>query len=104
MLCAMNDDSAVCQCNHNDGKQSDELSYKKEKSSCCTNEITVLANSNLLSTVKIELPNDINSFTALIFAFNSNSDLYSGLFLNSAIDKSHLPEIDIPIFNSSLLI
>ena len=100
----MSDDAAVCHCNHNDGKQVDDLSYKKEKSGCCTNEVTVLSNSNLLSTVKVELPNKISAYAPFILAFNPNSDLYSRTLLISAIDKSHLLKIDISIFNSSLLI
>lgn len=104
MLCAMSDDATDCQCSHNESKLPDELSYKKEKSGCCTNEITVLSNSNLLSTVKFELPNDINSFSALILDLKQDSELYTSSFLNSAIDKSHLPKLDIPILTSSLLI
>lgn len=104
MLCAMSNDVTVCECSHNDSKLPDELSYKKEKSGCCTNEITELTNSNLLSTVKIELPNDINSFSALILDLNQDSELYTSSFLNSALDKSHLPKLDIPILTSSLLI
>jgi hypothetical protein len=104
MLCAMSDDATVCECSHNDGNLPDELSYKKEKSGCCTSEISELTNSNLLTTVKFELPNNINSFSALILDLNRNSELYAGSFLNSAIDKSHLPKLDIPILTSSLLI
>lgn len=104
MLCAMSDDATDCQCSHNESKLPDELSYKKEKSGCCTHEITVLTNSNLLSTVKFELPNDINSFGAIILHLNQNLVLQTEQFSNIAFDKSHLPKLDIPILTSSLLI
>lgn len=100
----MSDDAAVCECSHNDGNLPEGLSYNKEKSGCCTSEISELTNSNLLATVKIELPNDINSFGAIIFHLNQSPALGTGQFSNVSIDKSHLPKLDIPIFISSLLI
>lgn len=104
MLCGMSDDKKVCECSHDNAKTNDGVNLSKEKSKCCTNEITVLSNSNQLSTVRVELPININSFAVLTFNFNHNSPLLNDPKIITWYDKSHLPVLDIPLLKSSLLI
>jgi hypothetical protein len=104
MLCGMSDDPRVCECNHISSEQNSDLSYTRENTKCCTDEISELTNGNTLSIVKIDLPKDINFFGVIILNWNQNSVLQINQFLNASIDKSHLPILDIPILISSLLI
>jgi len=100
----MSEDVRVCECNHDNEEQNSGLSYTNENSRCCIDEITELQNTNTLSTVKIDLPKDINLFSALILSLSNNVTLQNNVFVLSNIDKEHVPKLDIPILISSLLI
>ena len=104
MLCSMGGEKSSCCCNHHKTKHIAGLSISKVKSSCCNEGTVELSNSNLLSTVKTEQPQDISVFST-IFADNNSSQLYSANynFQLTAI-KNHVPKSDIPILISSLLI
>lgn len=100
----MSKDATVCECNHSREKTSDELSVTGKGKKCCTDEITELKNSNVLSTVKVDLPKDINLFGAIVLSL-STVTLQNNVFVLSVnIDKEHVPKVDIPILISSLLI
>lgn len=105
MFCEMNNDNKVCSCSHKDAENSDGITISREKSKCCTEEISELSNSNTLLSFKTELPQDINSFGAIFIYDASDLSLQNVNFNRfNTIDKSHLYYPDIPILNSSLLI
>lgn len=104
MLCGMSKDAMICECNHENAEQNNDLTYTNENNKCCTDEITELKNINILSTVKIDLPKDINFFGALILNLSNNVTFQNNVFVLSGIDKEHVPKSDIPILISSLLI
>ncbi|MBE2228818.1 MAG: hypothetical protein IAE93_15790 [Ignavibacteria bacterium] len=104
MICEMMGDSKVCDCAHRDNPKPDGLSLTQERSKCCNEETTELSNSNTLLNLNNEQDQDI--YTNISIAFNITVDIennYNSSILHTP-DRSHLPEIDIPIFNSSLLI
>ena len=105
MLCEMSDDSKECECTHNDYQKVDVLSFTQERSKCCNEETTELSNSNTLLNLNNEQQDQyINTYISI--ALNVTFDIESN-YNNSILytpDRSYLPEIDIPIFNSSLLI
>ena len=104
MLCSMSKNARVCECNHENDEQNIGLSYTNENKRCCTDEITELKNTNILSTVKVELPKDITLFGALVLSLSNNVTSQNNVFVLSNIDKEHAPRTDIPILISSLLI
>lgn len=104
MLCEMTNNTKVCNCKHIDAKKFDGISLTKEKSKCCNESTKELSNSNTLLSNKTELNQDIcNNF---VLFFNNSIDLnhHKISSITSSLDKSHLPELDILIFTSSLLI
>jgi len=104
MICEMMGDSKVCDCAHRDNPKPDGLSLTQERNKCCNEETTELSNSNTLLNFNNEQDQDI--YTNISIALNVTDDIENN-YNNSILyihDKSHLPEIDIPIFNSSLLI
>ncbi len=104
MLCGMSEDVKVCECNHDNANTNDGVNLSKAKSKCCSDEITVLSNSNLLLIVKVEILKNINSFAVITLNLNQSSLLLNNPKFIFAIDKSHLPILDISIITSSLLI
>lgn len=100
----MSKDATVCECNHSMEKTSDELSFTGKGKKCCTDETTELKNTNILSTVKVDLPKDINLFGALIISLSAATSQNNAFVLSLNIDKEHVPKGDIPILVSSLLI
>ena len=104
MICEMMGDSKVCDCTHRDEPKSDGLNLTQERNKCCNQETTELSNSNTLLNLNNEHDQDI--YTNISIALNVIFDIESNN--NSSIlytpDRSHLPVIDIPIFNSALLI
>jgi len=104
MICEMMGDSKVCDCAHRDNPKPDGLSLTQERNKCCNEETTELSNSNTLLNLNTEQDQDI--YTNISILPNVAFDIESN-FINSikyTPDRSYLPEIDIPIFNSSLLI
>lgn len=104
MFCEMTGDTKVCECKKDDVKKYGGISLTKHKSKCCNEETNELSNSNTLLTINNDLNYyvcshiDLYSYFSIdLFDLNHNKILYTP-------DKSHLPEIDIPVFNSSLLI
>lgn len=104
MFCEMSQDNTVCECKHEKKQRNDGVNLTKEKSACCSSEITELTNSNLLSTVKIEHLYNISSFGSMIIDLSPGLEIYAGSSLKITADKTHLPKLDIPLLNSSLLI
>lgn len=104
MLCGMSKDTDECQCTHNNGKAADELKYSDVSKKCCTNEVKELKNSNNLSTVKIDLPKNINLFSPLVLSTSNLTSQNNTFTVFSSIDKEHVPKLDIPVLISSLLI
>lgn len=104
MLCEMTGDTKACECKDNDAKKYNGISLNNVESKCCNEETTVLSNQNTLLPLNKELNNDINS-DLTIFLNNSYYLNYHNISSRtSSLDKSHLPELDILIFTSSLLI
>ena len=104
MICAMKDSDAPCGCKHKPHQPAKVLSYARESSECCSEGTVELANSNLLSTVKTELPVDITSFTPAVSNIENDLSLTSNNnFLYISLVE-HVPKDDIPILISSLLI
>lgn len=104
MFCEMTGDTKVCECKKDDVKKFDGVSLTKHKSNCCNEETTELSNSNNLVIANNDLNNDL--FPHVNIYFNNSVELIH-IYSNSiqyTPDKSHLPEIDIPVFTSSLLI
>lgn len=100
----MSKDATVCECNHSGEKTSDNLSFTVKGKKCCTDEITELKNSNVLSTVKVDLPKDITLFGVLMISLSTVTLQNNAFVLSVNIDKEHVPKVDIPILVSSLLI
>ena len=104
MLCNMGGEKSSCCCNHNKAQHHSGLTISKVKSSCCNEGTVELSNSNLLSTVKTEQPQDISSFSTIYFD-NNAPQLHSANYnFKIAAVKDHVPKSDIPILISSLLI
>jgi hypothetical protein len=108
MLCPMDKDESSCCCNHDKqhtpGGQPGGVAFSKDMNGCCSQETVELANSNLLTTVKIELPSDISSFASVLIN-TVNESLPSVNISQSYISQiEHIPKSDIPILVSSLLI
>ena len=103
MLCGMKDNS-TCACRHNSHQPANGLSIFNKDSDCCKEGVAELANKNLLSMVKIELPLKISSFTpALLSAGSGFISEYKNNFIYTP-GTEHVPKSDIPIVTSSLLI
>ncbi|HMQ97517.1 MAG TPA: hypothetical protein PKE39_00720 [Ignavibacteria bacterium] len=105
MICEMMGDSKVCDCAHRDNPKPDGLSLTQERNKCCNEETTELSNSNTLLSLNNE-QQDQYIYSNISLALNVTVDIESN-YNNTILythDKAHLPEIDIPIFNSSLLI
>lgn len=100
----MSDESAKCECRHDDPQPLKDISFTKERSACCENETTELSNTNTLQTVKTELPKytAFSAFSAM--DFQHNLLVQFNQFILSAANKEHVPKRDIPILTSSLLI
>ncbi len=105
MLCKMNmGGGSTCQCSTTHERAS-ELALKNIKNNCCDLETIELSNSNLLLSVK----NDLNDNSIVLIDLFNN-----GLSDNPLNTKDahylhckyyyHLPNSDIPVENSSLLI
>lgn len=104
MFCEMSGDSKECECTHNYPSDYPGFSLTQQKNKCCNEETTELTNSNTLLTTNSQQNKEIASLVILLLDSSGFQDYkYNNNILYSP-DKSHLPEIDIPIFNSSLLI
>ena len=104
MFCEMSGDSNKCECTHNYQPDYPGFSLAQQKNKCCNEETTELSNSNTLLTTNSQQNQEISSLVILFLDYSVFQDYkYNNNILYSP-DKSHLPEIDIPIFNSSLLI
>jgi hypothetical protein len=104
MFCQMSDDAKVCECTHKKDKQYEGVSLTKVKPKCCTEETTELSNSNILLTFKTELPHDIYVLGALANNYTIDLNLIANTSVSLITDTSQFPKLDIPTFNSSLLI
>lgn len=104
MLCEMTGDTKACECKDKDVKKYDGITFNTVESKCCNEETSELSNTNTLLTNNNELNHDI--YVNVTLFFNNNIDINHAV--NSSVlynpDKSHLPNLDIPILNSSLLI
>jgi hypothetical protein len=104
MLCNMGGEKSSCCCNHSNTKHIAGLSISKIKSSCCNEGTIELSNSNLLSTVKTEQPQDNLGFNSILID-NNSTQLFSANYNFKLVSiKNHVPKRDIPILISSLLI
>ncbi len=104
MFCGMTGEISKCECRHDSPAPAKNLSIGKDKAKCCSQKVNELTNSNLLSTVKTELPKDINVFGPLSLNLAHDLDIQNISFTSLIIDKAHIPKLDILIFTSSLLI
>jgi hypothetical protein len=105
MICEMMGDASVCECSHSDSPKPVGLSLTQERNKCCNEETTELTNSNTLLNLNNE-QQDQDIYSNISIAFNVTVDLETN-YCSSVLytpDRSYLPEIDIPIFNSALLI
>jgi hypothetical protein len=80
------------------------MSIKKIKANCCSSESVELANSNLLTILKTELPKKIFLYGPLTIDLNRDFTSQSNSNYIHEVNKTHLPKRDIPISLSSLLI
>jgi hypothetical protein len=104
MFCGMTGEISKCECKHDSSQPEKNLSIGKDKSKCCSHQVNELTNSNLLSTVKTELLNDINAFGPSAFSLVIDLDMQKDSFTQLSTDKAHIPKLDIPVLTSSLLI
>lgn len=104
MLCNMGGDEASCCCSHNKHHVPGGLAFTKDMSECCSQETVELANSNLLSTVKTELPSDISSFAPSLIHIDNELLFLNNISFSYISQIEHVPKSDIPILISSLLI
>ena len=100
----MSNDDAPCCCKHESSKPAKELSFTMEKSDCCGEGRIELANTNLLSTVKIEVPADITSFSPELINTNNLTLTDNNISFSYIAQIEHVPKSDIPLLTSSLLI
>lgn len=103
MICEMGGDNDNCECSHEKQTNYPGISLTQEKSKCCNEKTTELANSNTLLNYT---SNEFDSYTILNILF---TDLDAFLpKINSSYNffavEHFQPLIDIPVFNSSLLI
>lgn len=99
----MNKDSQICKCSHEQQQHSsDNIKIIQEKSKCCTEKSIELTNSNSLSILKKESPQNIQNLGYnLINIFHDIAfTSFPALFFHDSILISH----EIPILVSSLLI
>jgi hypothetical protein len=104
MFCGMTGEASKCECRHNSPAPAKDLSIGKDKTKCCTHQVSELSNSNQLLTVKTELPKDINAFSPMLLSLAQDLDVQSISFTSLSADKAHIPKSDIPVLTSSLLI
>lgn len=105
MLCDMGMDAGSCSCSKKLDKDRNTVTIKKLKSSCCNTETIELSNSNQLHTVKNDLTANSLEVIKIINDINNNYYLDSGVPQNLVKSFAYpLPNSDIPIINSSLLI
>lgn len=104
MFCEMSDDSRSCECTHNDHEKFDGISLTQERTKCCSEETTELSNSNTLMNFNTGQEHTAVSKIALYFTFSDHLSSFYNISLHFLPYKSHLPEIDITVFTSSLLI
>ena len=96
----------TCCCSHKPVNNTGGLSLSQYHKSCCNLETRELANSNILNTVKSELPNKILTLVNTFAVVDPDACL-SALqctFITSCLLHQQIPKTDIPISNSSLLI
>lgn len=104
MLCGMSDESISCSCANSQEHSSHGIVIKKVKNSCCETETIQLSNSNNLQVVKNDLT---GNFLVILNILNveDGEGLKSGLNHSFASSINyHLPNSDIPVLYSSLLI
>ena len=104
MICSMGKDDAPCCCKHKSSSPAKELTITSEKTICCGEGRIELANTNLLSTVKIEVPADITSFSPELINTNNLILIDNNISFSYIAQIEHVPKSDIPILTSSLLI
>ena len=100
----MGSDDAPCCCKHHKSSPAKELSVASESSACCGEGTIELANSNLLTTVKTEVPADITNFSPQNIFIENITFNYNNISFSYIAQIEHVPKSDIPILISSLLI
>lgn len=104
MLCGMSDENISCSCNHPGDQGNQDVVFKKVKSSCCETETVELINSNILQIVKNDLTGNFLVILNILNVDNSERTNSQSVHLFTSSFNYHLPNSDIPIANSSLLI
>lgn len=104
MFCEMAGDNSRCECSHNDRPDYPGINLAQEKTKCCEEKTTELTNSNTLLSCNNSQEQDSHVYLVLFYTSKIDPDTINNSIFNFSPDKSHLPEIDIPIFTSSLLI
>lgn len=104
MFCEMTGDSSSCECSHKEQVRFRGVSFTQENSKCCEEKTAELTNTNTLLNQNNSQEHD--SFVNICLYYISTVDLdiiNHSLFIYLPQDTYH-PEIDIPVFTSSLLI
>lgn len=96
----------TCCCSHKPVSNTDGLSLSQFHKSCCNFETRELTNSNILNTVKSELPNKILTLVNTFTVVDPEACLCASqcASITSCLLHQQIPKTDIPISNSSLLI
>ncbi len=103
MICEMGGDNDKCECSHEKQTNYPGISLTQEKSKCCNEKTTELANSNTLLNYT---SNEFDSITAfnIFFTFLDTFQPKISSEYQFFADEQFQPLINIPVFNSSLLI
>lgn len=104
MYCEMNDDSSKCECSHNDKSVYPGISLTQEKTKCCDEKTTELTNSNTLLNHNITQEHDTYINIGLFYISTIDLSIINSITFGYLPQDAYHPEIDIPVFTSSLLI
>lgn len=104
MFCEMASDNIKCECSHNEKDKFPGVSFTQEKSNCCDEKTTELTNSNILLNQNISQEFDSYVYLVLFCISTVDLDIINYSLVTYMSRNTYYPDIDIPIFTSSLLI
>lgn len=104
MFCEMANDNNKCECTHNEQDNFPGISLSQEKSKCCEEKTAELTNSNTLLNQNNSQEHDSFVNINLYYISTIDLDILNHSLFNYSHQNTYHPEIDIPVFTSSLLI
>ncbi len=104
MFCEMSGDDNKCECSHIDAADYPGISFSQEKNKCCEEKTSELTNSNTLLNFNNIQEHDSFANISLFYVSTIDPGILNNITFRYFPQDAYHPEIDIPVFTSSLLI